>query len=265
VFFLTVIFILFENVNSQDFIVRSEIISSVNSSVIQENVWSVFNNQACLGNIEEINVGTSWENRFLLQELSIQKLAVTYPLSFGTTAISFARFGFEKYNENSIGMAFGRKLGERFSIGLKFSYLWRFIGDNYDRKGIFLLELGLFSKPLDGIIVGFHLFNPLFSGFNDFSKSLKSATYRLGVGFDKYPNFYTELEVSGNIYYPLCLKFKLEFMVLENISLLTGMQTSPVGNSFGLGFYINKLRIDIGFCTHQVLGLSPRICLSYGL
>lgn len=264
VFFIVFICLL-ENAESQDFVVRSDVISSINSSTVQKNIWSAFSNQACLAHIEEINAGISWENRFLLKELSIQKLAVSYPLSFGTTAFSFAKFGFENYNENSIGLAFGRKFGDKFSAGIQLNYLWRFIAENYGSKGILLLEFGLLSEPVDGITIGLHLFNPVFSGFKDFKKNSKSATYSLGVGLDRIPNLFAELEISGNIYYPVCVRFKLDYRILKNILLLAGVQTSPVGNFFGAGFISNNMRFDIGFCTHQVLGMSPRLCLSYGL
>ncbi len=67
VVFVIMLLIVFENADSQNFIVRSDVISSINSSVVQKNVWSVLNNQAGLGHVNKTIAGLSYENRFLMK------------------------------------------------------------------------------------------------------------------------------------------------------------------------------------------------------
>ena len=248
---------------SQDFIVRSNVITSVNSSIIQKNIWSVFNNQAGLGYINNINVGLSYENRFLLKELSTQKIALSYPFSFATAALSFASFGFENYNENSVGIGFGKKFGKYLSAGLQVNYLWRHIAENYVNRGKLLFEFGLLAEPEEGIIIGMHVFNPFFTALSENEKKNTSVTYSLGVGIRKLKNLFMVLEISGDIKHRLCFILRLDYKLADRVFLLTGIQTDPVTNFFAARFKMKKLSFDIGFCTHPVLGLSPKICLAW--
>ena len=215
--------------------------------------------------IDKTNVAFFWENRFLLKELAFQKGAVVIPLPSGTAGLSFSRFGFELYNENSFALAYGMKMSDKFCVGFQLNYLWRFIADNYGKSKSLIFEIGFIAIPADEIYLGLHLFNPTLSGFNDYENDLGSVEYRLAAGIGKHKNLFSEIEVSGDLHTAPCLKLKLDYYLLKNVCFLSGFQTDPNGFFFGAGFIFNDLKIDIGFCTHTILGISPRLCLSYGI
>ena len=80
-------------------------------------------NQAALAHINSLTAGIYSERRFLLQELSLYQLAVALPTSSGNFGVSASYFGSAQNNESVIGLAYGRKLGEKVSIGAQFNYV----------------------------------------------------------------------------------------------------------------------------------------------
>ena len=63
--------------------------------------WSIQNNPAGLAKWRSLSVGISYENRFLMKELSYSNAALAIPINIGTIGVSYSRFGFEDYNEES--------------------------------------------------------------------------------------------------------------------------------------------------------------------
>ncbi|MFC2120537.1 hypothetical protein ACFLTI_02980 [Bacteroidota bacterium] len=242
---------------------RNNLISSINSSVVQKNVWSVLSNQAGLGYVDRASVGLAYNNRFFLKELSEQKFAFCYPLRFATAAVSYTRFGFDNYNENSVAIAFGKKINNILSIGMQMNYLWYFIADNYGSHGMLIMEFGVLSEPIKGFMIGVHLFNPFSTGFHEDINENGSIIYKFGLGINKLKDLFIELETTLEINNPICFKLNVEYNLVKGFFLKTGIQNNPVGNFFGGGFIKDKLRFDIGFINHQVLGLSPELCLIY--
>jgi long-subunit fatty acid transport protein len=55
----------------------------------------------------------------------------------------------------------------------------------------------------------------------------------------------------------------IEFSVVKNFVLRTGIATNSTLISLGMGYKTKGLSIDLAFSYHQYLGYSPFITLSY--
>jgi len=58
------------------------------------------------------------------------------------------------------------------------------------------------------------------------------------------------------------LHLGLEYKIINELSLRIGFSTNPAKNSFGVGYSLNKMQIDLAINKHQVLGYSPQISVS---
>jgi len=52
-------------------------------------------------------------------------------------------------------------------------------------------------------------------------------------------------------------------MVIKDFFIRAGISTNPVQNSFGIGYVHNRLKADIAFSTHQLLGITPHFTVIY--
>src|ERR1039458_1023996 len=75
-----------------------------NASVSLADVWSVQNNQAGLGFVRDISAGVFYDNRFLLNELSMRAGAFAFPVKGGTFGLCISNFGYSLYSENKYGL-----------------------------------------------------------------------------------------------------------------------------------------------------------------
>ena len=113
------------------------------ASVTLSDLWSTQNNQAGLAHLDSIEVGVYAERKFMLPQLGYNAFAGAIPIKGGTFGLSYSRLGYAKYNENKIGLAFAKKLGDHISAAVQLDYLSKYIGDGYGKNGTFAAEFGI--------------------------------------------------------------------------------------------------------------------------
>jgi hypothetical protein len=111
-------------------------------------LWSVNNNQAGLGFVNELSGGISYENRFLLKETSYKAGAFVLPTKTGTFGVSITSFGYSAFTENKAGLSYGIKLIENMAVGVQLNYLNTRLTPEYGQKNTFTAAIGVCSKPI---------------------------------------------------------------------------------------------------------------------
>ena len=109
-----------------------------NASTMLSDLWAVHHNQAGLAGLTSPVAGIHYENRFSLQELSLKAAAFALPLAgdgHSVIGLSMVSFGYSAYSDMKVGLAFGKQLGDKYSVGLQLDYLQTSIGNEYGRKG----------------------------------------------------------------------------------------------------------------------------------
>lgn len=234
------------------------------ASVNISDVWSNFNNQAALGFLEKAEVGVAFENKFSVKEMATKYFAAAVPMKkTGCFGLSGSQYGYPQYNEKKVGLAFGKKLSNKVAAGVQLDYLSTYIGDDYGTRSAFAVELGLITEPLKGLRIGFHIYNLSKAKLAAYADEKIPTIARLGASYavSKKINLMTELnkdlERKGSF------RAGLEYLPVETVFIRVGVMSNPSQYSFGAGFKINNLRIDLAAFNHPVLGFSPQAALSY--
>jgi len=234
------------------------------ASVTNRDIWAAFNNQAGLAEIRNISAGLIYENKFLIKELGTKSGVFAMPVNKGTFALSFSQFGFNLYNENKIGLAYAMPLSKNFNAGVQMDYLMTQLAEDYGRKGIFTFELGLMAKLSEKWYMGAQIYNPLQVKLTDYVEERIPSYIRFGMTyiFSKSVNLVAEAEKDIN-YKPL-VRLGIEYQIINNIYVRTGIASNPSIFSFGFGVNMKNLKIDFGTSKHNTLGYSPALSLMYG-
>lgn len=232
------------------------------SSVIYENSNSVFTNQAALASVRKMEFSIHSEQRFLLSEIRAIAAAAALPIGkTGTFGLGVQYFGFEAYNEQRISLGYGKKLGDKFSLGASFIWTNTSIPE-YGNKGVFTFDLGIMAFVSSKVTLGAHIFNPLRIGINE-EEALPSI---IKIGLRYRPSKVVRIiaEVEKDIQFGLRTHWGTEYDVLDQLVLRFGLATQPTEISFGFGYKIKqKLRIDIGASYHQLLGVTPALSVVF--
>ena len=231
------------------------------ADVIFQDAFSLFSNQAGLAFVEHLSIGILGEQRYLLPELQTVAAGVALPTNAGTFGLQLGYFGFSDYNEQKIGLAYARKLGENLALGAQFDYLNTRITES-GSQGLVTFELGAIMQVSDQLRAGVHLFSPARIAVleDEFLPTRISA----GLGYQPAEEILLAVELEQQLDGFFRVKGGVDYQVIDILFLRIGGATNPALGSFGLGLDIQeKIRIDFATQYHLILGWTPAIGLSY--
>ncbi len=234
-----------------------------NAAVTLYDPWAVSHNQAGLAQMENSAAGVYFENRFLVQELSLGAGAFILPTHSGVFGASFTYFGFELYNESKVGLAYARGFGERFSAGIQLNYHNTYIAEDYGNKGALTVEMGAIYHIVKGLSIGAHIFNPTRAKIAEFADERIPTIFRTGLSYEFSQKVMVVVETEKSINHDPVFKFGIEYHITEPFYIRGGIGTNPTSNSFGFGLELGKLKVDLASSFHHVLGYSPQVSFLY--
>lgn len=229
-----------------------------------DGCWSVFGNQAGLAGISHPTVGGTFQNRFLVEELSSRAGWVVFPVQSSVFAFSLYQFGEIPFRNEKFGLSYARHLFPKLRFGVQFNYYRLYLSEDNRSASSSGLELGLQYLPASGLVVGVHVLNPYQTGVKTYSGNF-SYPSRLNVGV-----FYRVSEVfslasglENDLSRQFRLKTGMEYSILKRLWLRAGVSGKPYLFSAGVGFQVKKLTMDVAGSYHQYLGNSPSVSFQY--
>ncbi len=226
--------------------------------------WSVFGNQAGLAGITRPEVAGSFQNRFMVAELSARAGLFALPVQSAVVALSLYQFGEIPFRQEKFGLSFARRLFPKLDFGLQFNYYRLFLSEANRSVGSAGLELGVQYLVSQRLTVGFHVLNPYqtavktFSGQYDYPSRINlGALYRLSASFSLAP------EAGYDFAGIFRIKTGMEFNFQEKFYLRAGISSNPYQLSSGIGFQLKKLAVDFADSFHSNLGNSPSVSVKY--
>ena len=234
------------------------------SSTALSGCWSVSGNQAGLCSVARAEFAGTFQNRFLVNELSAGSVLFALPIQSSVFAVSYFQFGELLFRQEQFGFAYARKISPKIRFGVQFSYFRIYLSEENRSTGTSGIELGIqyvFSKQL---LFGAHVKNPYRTEIKTFSGKSGFPT-RINVGICYSPTNYFSLssEFENEFGKPLIVKTGLEYVVFEQFFIRGGIYGKPVQISGGIGFRIKKLSLDLASSYHSFLGNSPSVSLQY--
>jgi len=226
------------------------------ATVATEGFWSSFHNQAALGQYQGLAVGLNHESRFGLAELSNKTFGLIIPTGHGSIGAVYSYYGYSEYNRHTIGLAYGLPLGDKFHAGIQIDYYSTRQAGDYSNTTDVTFEAGIHYNPVEELVIGLHFYNPLPNAIRDHDIP---TVITLGAGYLFSPAFMSTIEMEGSSDGTYSLKAAGEYSLFKGFYLRAGIMSNPVGFSFGVGFSGRFLQADLGFLTHEELGLTPSI------
>ena len=232
------------------------------ASVVLTDIWASANNQAGLGYLDRPVAALHYENRLNVKSLSIQAGAFAIPVHSTTVGINYRYFGFSKYNESKFGLAIGKKIGEKFALGVQMDYFQTHFADDYGNFGVLCGEIGILCEPVDNLLIGAHLFNVSQSRQKLSLDERIPTIMRFGIGYRIKEKATVSMETEKSLQHHAVFKAGLEYKPLGDLFLRCGMSTGYMYQyTFGLGYGWKHFTIDLAFSHHRVLGYNPHISL----
>lgn len=231
-------------------------------SAKQTDPFSFTGNQAALAKATTGGIGVYGERRFLLADNSVYAVAATIPTKLGSFGIQVNYAGFQNFNEQKAGLAYGKSLGDKVDIGIQFNYYGYKI-PAYQNGSAVNFEGGAIFHISEKLNAGVHVYNPV-GGTVDKRNDEKLATvYKFGLGYDASENFYVSSEIVKEQNQPVNVTGGFQYRFQKQFFAKAGFRSDNSTGYGGIGFLYENLRIDVAASFHPQLGISPAILLVY--
>ncbi len=264
--FFTLLFCFcFVHTSGQDYFVSdSRTLALADASTAMSGYWSVFGNQAGLASVQKAVLAGTFQNKFLVRELSTATFTFVLPIQTSVIAVSFSQFGHIPFRRNKIGVAYAKSLAGHFRFGFQFNRYSIYLVENNSTETSYGLEIGSQYEFSEKFTIGAHIVNPYQTVIR-----LSSVTYRypslisLGTYFKVSQDFSWVTAINHDLEKHLTLKTGFEYNIRDRLFIRTGICGKPYQLSAGFGFKVSKTSFDFATSYNQYLGNSPSVSIQY--
>jgi len=240
----------------------TEMLGMGNTAYARKDINAIFGNQAGLAYLQHASISANTERRFNIGELGSHTLGAAIPTQAGTFGVMINYFGFDQYNEQTIGVAYARQLGDNLSLGAQFDYIGTRIKE-FGNTSTYTFELGILAKISNQIELGAHFFNPISVDRGIEEEPLKSVL-SFGLSFRPSEKLIMMADVEAEIDFAPRYKIGIDYSFSKSFFFRVGAYTNPTSLSLGVGLKVgNNLQIDIASSYQTILGASPGIGIQY--
>lgn len=226
------------------------------------DVFSFGANQAALSGISAVTAGVYGERRFLLQELGYYQAVLALPTPSGNFGFKGSYLGSGAHYEAQVGLAYGRKLGEKVAVGAQFNYHALQVR-GYGGASAVSFEAGVLFRISPELHVGVHAANPTAARLGKSGEERLASLYSAGVGYVVSERFLLAGEVLKVEGAALDVHGGMQYNFDQRLFARCGFTSQTSSYYFGLGILLNTLRLDAAASVHPQLGITPGLSLIF--
>lgn len=230
------------------------------SCVMKNGFWTVFHNQALLAYNSSVISGINYESRFNIRELGTRTAGVIIPAGRTSFGAIYSHFGYADFSRMMAGVACGMSFSDNLAAGVQIDYFDQHVPGEIDIEPALTFEGGIAMNTSENVRIGIHCFNPLPGSLR---KRYLPSAIRMGAGINLSRILFagTELEISSGE--KLKLKCGFEYEAAKSLWFRSGFCTENTSFAFGLGYLVNLVQLDLGFVTHERLGVTTSASLVF--
>jgi hypothetical protein len=227
-------------------------------STQQTDPLSFTANQAALVRTKQAGAGVYGERRFLLAATNSYNAAVALPTKMGNFGIQLNYAGFKNFNENKIGLAYARSLGDKVDIGIQFNY-YSYRIPAYGNASSINFEAGAIIHFTDKLNGGIHIYNPVGGKLSNTDNEKLASAYKIGVGYDASENFFISSEIIKEEDKPVNVIAGFQYHFAKQFFARAGFISESSTPFAGAGIGWKNMRLDVSGSYHPQLGFSPGV------
>ncbi len=228
--------------------------------IMKNGFWSSFHNQASLALNNAFSFSLNYENRFGISELGTRSAGLVIPAGKASLGAIYSHFGYTDFKRDMTGLACGLKLSEIIAAGVQIDFFSeRTAGEYYNYQSL-TFETGLIITPAENIRIGVQIFNPIPGSVR---KTSMPSRLRVGAGTYLNKSLFTGLEAEMSSGSKLIIRTGFEYEAVKNFRFRSGFSTENNSFSFGVGWMMKMVMIDLGFVSHDRLGITSSASLIF--
>ena len=225
-----------------------------------EGPEAVFSNPALLGRVEESSISAFANQRYFVQGLYGFYAGSILHRESGSFGVDAYQYGWGDYNENSLGLQYGRQLAENLSIGLKLK-AFHFNVTDYGQRTVIGADLAAFHRITRGFSAGVVISNPVPVEIAE-GQDAPSAIH-VGFRYRFSEKLFSALEFSKIEKQDMIAKAGIHYSPSNKLDLMIGYQSLENQLSFGSSLHLGLLDLNLSASLHPLLGTTMAGGINY--
>ncbi|MDW3647930.1 MAG: hypothetical protein R8P61_12760 [Bacteroidia bacterium] len=226
--------------------------------------WALFHNPAGIAGMDGAQAGVYLEQRFLLSELNFAQAG--FATSFADNqafGFSLSSFGFDAYQENSVGLVYGIEVLNRIRVGAGIKYGILNIQEQ-GNDGSLLVQVGIQTQVNSELSIGFSAYNVNRAQLDvQGVPEIIPSILRGGLAYSASDRVLLVFDLVKDVDHALSYRGGLEYEINEVLKARGGVGTEPLSFSLGLGIDWKEFQADFASSYTERLGYSPHLSISY--
>jgi hypothetical protein len=231
-----------------------------NAASCLANEWSLLNNVGGLSKVKSLT--TSFSQYAVPSFRPFGKVAAVcvLPIKFGVTGLGFYRFGDSQYNEQIVSLGFSNQLGLA-SLGLKVNYV-QYKAEGFGSRAAFTVSFGGLAEITPNFSVAAFIDNLNQPKLSADTEERIATRFTVGTGFKLTENLLAFTEIEKALLNTPILKAGIQYQLNKRITTRTGFNFNPQSAFGGLGFNLQKFKLDYAIQFHEYLGAAHQATVS---
>jgi hypothetical protein len=230
--------------------------------IINNDQWSSFNNPAALAFNKDCSFGFNYENRFGVSELSTRTAGLVLPSGTVSLGAVYSYFGYSDFRRQMVGISCGMPLSGIISAGVQIDYYSEKTAGEYQNNQIVTCEAGVIVKASEKVKLTIHVFNPV---PNSVRKKDMPTSLKIGAMVNLNKELSAGVETAFSTGEMLILRTGFEYEAAKRFLIRGGFSTENNSFCFGVGCLAGRAKVDIGFATHERLGITTAISVIFSI
>jgi hypothetical protein len=215
---------------------------------------------------EKRSLRLNYSNRYGLRELATVSGSLYLPDESLCAGVDVSSFGYEAYRESMIRLPMGKRLHERWALGLSVQYTF-LQTELFDEQASYLsTDLGLTYSPVDKLLISLLIMDiPSIAlrGESHDKRAFIRESIQLGLRGEVINSLFISALVDYEAGRGVGGSIGFEYMAFDEFSFRAGVKGSPLLPSFGFGYGFSSFEMDVAAIYHPVLGASLGVGLSF--
>ena len=193
--------------------------------------WALYSNPSGISKQKNMWIGISYQNRFLLKQLSTKSLAFILPIDRNVFAFSFSSFGYTKYFENTISFYYAINILEKLSTAINFNLF------TFNKLTKISFDISCIIQFKDYLNFGLSIVNPISEYITNSSNKLLDSYIKAAFNYKIIENTNIVLEIQPYLFInKFIYKLGLQYAAFKHFLINFGI--SSHFNLFSIGFGI---------------------------
>lgn len=255
--------LLFFNNHSKAQNVGSASLSLGSISNANQDIFAIYNNPSLLDYSKKLEFASHFYIPYGIKEISQVTFCAKIPNKYASIGFGLSNRGSEFFNSQNIIISIGRKSRD-LSFGFSTELRQINIHENGNYRGI-ILNAAASSSIIPKLEFSMFISNLNQAGIGLNKKEIFASHIKIAGKYQASEKLYLYSEADMQLEQSLNSKMGIEYWLLENFIIRSGLNSNPINPSFGIALSKEKWCFNQSIDYNQDLGFSHSLSLTYDM